>query len=151
MSKSHNGTTGKESTGTSKPKAESTRSKPSVWLPAGYEVVEPFEPASDAADETMRIKRASDNIEFYRLKPGVYLPLGYEPESHDMNDLEEGWPRVIVRSSAKQVRFIRLAGKTYLQGDATIRRSRPRLLEKPMRSPLGQIAGVLHPGDRGDS
>ena len=117
VSESDNGTTGKQSTETSKLKAESTRSKPSVWLPAGYEVVEPFEPAADAADETLRIKRASDNTEFYRLRPGVYLPLGYEPESQDMSDLEEGWPRVIVRSSAKQVRFIRLAGKTFLQGD----------------------------------
>jgi eukaryotic-like serine/threonine-protein kinase len=117
VSESHNGTTDKGSTDPSKPEAESTKSELSVWLPAGYEVAEPFEPAPDAADETMRIRRISDHIELYRLKPGVYLPLGYEPESIDMSDLEEGWPRVIVRSSAKQVRFIRLAGKTYLQGD----------------------------------
>jgi formylglycine-generating enzyme required for sulfatase activity len=90
----------------------------SVWLPKGYEVSEPFEPAPDAPDEAMRLRRLSDNVEFYRLKRGVYLPVGYEPESNNMDDLVEViWPRVIVRTWDKMVRFIRISGKTYRRGD----------------------------------
>jgi len=99
-------------------------SPPGVWLPEGYVVAEPFEPAPDAPDEAMSIRRISSNVEFKRLKTGAYIPVNYEPESSDMSDLEESlWPRVIVRTTDKKVRFIRIPGKTYHMGDP--RPSRP--------------------------
>jgi formylglycine-generating enzyme required for sulfatase activity len=89
---------------------------PQPWAPEGYEPV--GSGMAPGSDEAMRIRRKSDNVEFERLKAGVYLPVGYEPESGSLEDLTEGvWPRVIVRSSDKRVRFIRIPGKTYPRGD----------------------------------
>lgn len=88
---------------------------PAPLFPEGYEIVEP---APNAANQAIRIRRRSTNVEFKRLKTGAYIPVAYEPESSDLNELVESiWPRVIVRSSNKKVRFIRIPGKTFHMGD----------------------------------
>jgi serine/threonine protein kinase/formylglycine-generating enzyme required for sulfatase activity len=92
-----------------------------VWVPAGFEIAEPFEPAPDSPDEALRIRRISDHVEFYRLRTGAYLPVLYRPESDDLTDMEGAWPRVIIRTLDK-ARFLRIPGKKYHRGDTRVGR-----------------------------
>jgi serine/threonine-protein kinase len=114
------GTPGKSEDATGEPhhKEGGSATKIAFWLPKDYEAAEPYEAAADVPDEAMRLRRTSDNVEFYRFKQGMYLPVGYEPESHNMDDLTDGdWPRVIIRTWDKKVRFIRIPAKKYIRGD----------------------------------
>jgi serine/threonine-protein kinase len=84
----------------------------------GYVVADNVKLPKDAPPGATGLRRTSDNAEFYPLKTGAYLPVGYEPDPNDTDDLVEIiWPRVIVRTSDKNVRFIRMPSKTYRRGD----------------------------------
>ena len=69
---------------------------------------------SDLNDAPAGVRRKNDGVAFYCFKQGVYLPLGYVPQ--DPKELDGFWPKVLVRE-ADQVKFIRISGGSYTQGD----------------------------------
>jgi len=83
----------------------------SLWLvPAGLTA-----PATElnTTDGPLAVVRSVDKVRFKRFKPGIYLPERYTAE--DAGDLVNGFPRVIARADG--VRFIRITGGVYQQGD----------------------------------
>ena len=98
--------------------SQSSRTEPLPSLVHGYVVADNIKLPKDAPPGATGLRRTSDNVEFYPLKTGAYLPVGYEPDPNDTDDLVEViWPRVIVRTSDRSVRFIRIPSKTYRRGD----------------------------------
>jgi serine/threonine-protein kinase len=100
---------------------ETSRRSPTEALPSpfqGYLVADNVKLPKDSPPGTTGLRRTSDDVEFYPLKTGAYLPVGYGPDPNDTDDLVEViWPRVIVRTSDSNVRFIRIPSKTYRRGD----------------------------------
>ena len=79
----------------------------------GYKTVRPSTPGGPWG-----LDRETDHVSFTEVKPGsrVFLPDGYEPEDSSLGDLVGTYPRSIVRRS-DGVRFLRIPGKTFEQGD----------------------------------
>jgi serine/threonine-protein kinase len=89
-----------------------------AWEPPGYRAVNLKARAPGSAHELNGLKQVGSNREFYPLPTGAYIPVDFEPESADITDpVDMVWPRVIVDSSNKSRRFIRIPGGTYQRGD----------------------------------
>jgi serine/threonine-protein kinase len=83
----------------------------SLWsVPAGLSA-----PTAElnATEGPLTLVRSIDKVRFKRFKPGIYLPEKYT--AVDPGDEVNGFPRVIARADG--VRFIRIAGGVYQQGD----------------------------------
>jgi serine/threonine-protein kinase len=107
-----------------------------LGLPEGYVLVSPVPNGST------RVRKVKTSVEYELSKTGAYIPVGYEPESSDLNDLVEGvWPRVIARTSNKKIRFIRIPGKTFHQGDARSEHPAADLQQNPCTQHWVRVSG----------
>jgi serine/threonine-protein kinase len=87
-----------------------------LWVPAGYEVVDRDQTVAESPNLPKQLKRKADRVVFSHFRNGLYLPGDYTADPADPDDLVGKWPRVIVRTADK-ARFIRIAGATYKRGD----------------------------------
>jgi eukaryotic-like serine/threonine-protein kinase len=96
-----------------------TSSFESHW-PENYLPVEGFGQGKLFPD---KVRRTPEDLYFYKFADGIYLPEGYTAENP--KDLEDGWPRVIVRD---KIRFLRIkGGQEWKMGawDAGVETGRP--------------------------